>query len=600
MQGMIPQTVSPDTSIPMETWLDMLHAIFPPQGVMVVGAGMGSSLWIQWLHNRGIESVTLIEGDQQQFACLQNRQADNSSWMLQQAVVAGSDHQTVFYQASHASENGLLAPETLQSLWPNLTTVKHTAVSSATTLDSLHAASGKPNNWLVLDCLPAADLLQGGAALLPVLDVVIARVTTCPDSPAEASLAAVSAQLKQAGLHQVCCQPERHPDLSSAWFVRNAIALRETSQHLQQETIQLQHALQRLQSTQETERHAMKRQAAADQRRIDELQIQIAQLSQQTETLRHEKQAAQQQYQALSTSLNAALLDTAARLQSLDERQRHFHDGLVQLGVDIGQLGQTVAATQTAPIITPRDIVMLIPSCKKNADKAAAIRKTWGRDALNSGFQCYFLIGDPELAAPKLNGDTLHLPCRDDYESLLFKLALAYQYICENDAVFKFIFKIDDDCYLNVGAFIHNILPQLKNNDYLAGAVHPKGAKFNNQWHFGKCHDDKFEKAYAFDQAMQSFAKGGYGYFLSKQAAQIIASHASDFRAELEQFVYDFEDMRVSRVLAKHHIVPLQLANYTVAKIENHHICRPLLVFDIQNGESIKAIHNEYTTIPLQ
>ncbi|VEB40365.1 Uncharacterised protein [Chromobacterium violaceum] len=93
----------------METWLDMLHTIFPPQGVMVVGAGMGSSLWIQWLHNRGIESVTLIEGDQQQFARLQNRQANNSSWMLKQAVVAGSNHQTVFYQASHASENGLLA-----------------------------------------------------------------------------------------------------------------------------------------------------------------------------------------------------------------------------------------------------------------------------------------------------------------------------------------------------------------------------------------------------------------------------------------------------------------------------------------------------------
>ncbi|MEN7432745.1 hypothetical protein VA599_18510 [Chromobacterium sp. TRC.1.1.SA] len=595
MRSMIPQTVSPDTIFPMETWLDMLRAIFPPQGVMVVGAGMGSSPWVQWLHNRGIESVTLIEGDQQQFACLQHRQAGNSSWMLQQAVVAGADHQTVFYQASHASENGLLAPETLQSLWPNLTTVKHTAVSSATTLDSLHAASGKPNNWLVLDCLPAADLLQGGNTLLPVLDVVIARVTTRPDGPVEASLAALSAQLGQAGLHQVCCQPERHPDLASAWFVRSSIALRETSQHQQQEITRLQHALQHSQSTQETEHHAMKRQAAADQSQIDELQIQITQLSQQTETLRHEKQAAQLQYQALSASLNTALQDTVTRLQSLDERQRHFHDGLVQLGADIGQLGQTVAATQTVPIITPRDIVMLIPSCKKNSDKAAAIRKTWGRDALNSGFQCYFLIGDPELAAPKLNGDTLHLPCRDDYESLLLKLTLAYQYICENDAVFKFIFKIDDDCYLNVDAFTCNILPQLKSNDYMGGAVHPKGAKFNNQWHFGKCHDEKFEKAYAFDQAMQSFAKGGYGYFLSKQAAQIIASHVSDFRAELEQFVYGFEDMRVSSILAKHHIVPLQLANYTVAKIESYRISRPLLVFDIQDGESIKAIHNEST-----
>ncbi|RBB92229.1 hypothetical protein C3E97_033965, partial [Pseudomonas sp. MWU12-2115] len=89
------------------------------------------------------------------------------------------------------------------------------------------------------------------------------------------------------------------------------------------------------------------------------------------------------------------------------------------------------------------------------------------------------------------------------------------------------------------------------------------------------------------------FAKGGYGYFLSKQAAQIIASHASDFRAELEQFIYDFEDMRVSRVLAKHHIVPLQLANYTVAKIESYRISRPLLVFDIQDVESIKTIHGE-------
>ena len=72
------------------------------------------------------------------------------------------------------------------------------------------------------------------------------------------------------------------------------------------------------------------------------------------------------------------------------------------------------------------------------------------------------------------------------------------------------VYKIDDDCYPNLEAIRDQVLPQLSEVLYAGGATHRKGVMMNNEWHFGKCSDPRFDKPYRFATAPFEFAKGVY------------------------------------------------------------------------------------------
>jgi glycosyltransferase involved in cell wall biosynthesis len=243
--------------------------------------------------------------------------------------------------------------------------------------------------------------------------------------------------------------------------------------------------------------------------------------------------------------------------------------------------------------ISSKDIFVLIISCQKYVDKADAIRQTWAQDLRRHGYRYLFLMGDPTLKEAKIDGDNLIVACRDDYESLILKLFLAYDYLAQVEQ-FDYIYKIDDDCILNVNDLTNGIIPQLPGNQYIGGATHPKGAPMNNKWHFDKCSSVEYNKPYPFEKAPFEFAKGGYGYFLRKDILKVLQKEIYKTKMDINNFVYYFEDVRISELLGVFNIYVKKLNNYSCVRFsEDLEKSKATLIFDCPNKQAILSKYNQ-------
>ena len=271
--------------LPMPTWLDVLRAALPVRGVLLVGAGMGSGPWVQWLRDRHVSPVHLVEGDPRQYQHLSRSLPSIDGWTSWRDVVAANTDPAIFYRASNPSESGLIQPEALRAFWPHLDTEHSTVADPAITLDSLDAVTNSAINWLILDCLPASELLQGGRQLLTKIDVALVRVVLSQgDTLKTARHDAVDDVLRAAGL--TCChvQAERNPALAHVLYVRDAghqtrsvqERLRQANDLLAQKNHTLEERSQELEHVQAL--LAQERQAAAKhQKEVAELAANHAQ-----------------------------------------------------------------------------------------------------------------------------------------------------------------------------------------------------------------------------------------------------------------------------------------------------------------------------------
>lgn len=230
-------------SLPATAWLEVLSAVLPATGVLVVGAGTGNGSWVQWLHRSLVRPVLLVEGDKNQFKFLQHCCPQEEGWLLRRDIVVGNHDEQTFHQTSNSQENSLVPPEKMRTFWPNLQCITVEVVVTGVTLDSLLEESDMPVNWLILDCLPASSLLQGGSLWLYKLDVAIIRVIMVDDLPS-ASLKIVDAVLSEAGMHLTHLLPERHPGLAYAIYTRGVAGQNAALELYEAKNGQLQKTLQ--------------------------------------------------------------------------------------------------------------------------------------------------------------------------------------------------------------------------------------------------------------------------------------------------------------------------------------------------------------------
>lgn len=201
--------------------LEFLWDFMPPSHVTLVGAGNGKGAWAQWLNTQAAP-MTLVEADEQRFATLQSVQASGSfaHASLLHAVVAVEAGEATFHSYNLAEESGLLPIEDVLQLWPNVHTLQANELH-ATTLAELISPQ-HANQWLVLDCLPAAALMQKVTPALAHVDVVVARVLRA-ENKAYQILGADLAEL--VGLlpdfSQLALQPSLHPDIAYVLLVRD-------------------------------------------------------------------------------------------------------------------------------------------------------------------------------------------------------------------------------------------------------------------------------------------------------------------------------------------------------------------------------------------
>lgn len=181
------------------------------------------------------------------------------------------------------------------------------------------------------------------------------------------------------------------------------------------------------------------------------------------------------------------------------------------------------------------NLAICVKSCHKHLDEGyhEAIRNTWARDLKALGVETYFFVGqDPSQQdtrrCRRYVSNEVVVDCRDDYESLPAKTRRICQWVMGK--TFERIFLCDTDTYINARAFL---MSDFKWYDYA-------GWFKNNQLPSGPPFKYQDERGNVYSEC-RAWASGGWGYFLSRRAADVIAATPPTYWAE---------DLQVGQTLA--------------------------------------------------
>lgn len=336
----------------LNTVRQVFALLFPMQDTIVIGGGRGQGLD----GFRAATSLLVVDARAECVEGLQRQLSDWSNCTAVQAVVGGQSGAAAFHLATNAEESGLIPPETLQSLWRNLTTRSVEAADTLTVVDLLarvDPVSGYRCNWLVVDCLPALPVLEGAGRLVDDLEVLELRCVRDETVAAEhgSSLAAITQWLKARGFRLALEIEETHPQLCKAVFCRDVRVLEKTIAQLQanhdeglrslaMESRGKEDALARcssleVENTKLREAHAAGAKAHHEQEKA---------LTAERDGLAQEKQALTVLRDGLTKSLKAEAQAKADALSSLEARQKQLEDCLKQLQAlkDEAQLSKAI------------------------------------------------------------------------------------------------------------------------------------------------------------------------------------------------------------------------------------------------------------------
>ena len=187
--------------------------------------------------------------------------------------------------------------------------------------------------------------------------------------------------------------------------------------------------------------------------------------------------------------------------------------------------------------------IIAIITHKANADKVAAIQKTWLSKPLPLDYLVMFVHGNDGGFVPRLEGNRLYLPAKESWENLPNKMYDLYQY-CDKNFEFDYLFKIDDDVYFRpkwLTAYPWQIV------DY-AGIMGRSLVHEQSGSEDGNIHKHGLQNRYS-GKYPACFAMGSF-YVLSHKVVRAIASKR---REELEdcQMSMGYEDFMVSKIVAE-------------------------------------------------
>jgi hypothetical protein len=189
-------------------------------------------------------------------------------------------------------------------------------------------------------------------------------------------------------------------------------------------------------------------------------------------------------------------------------------------------------------------IICGVYTCEKYRNRVQAVQDTWLKP-FREKYYTVFVESDEGKDA-RVEGNTLYLNCPEGYEYLAVKTYHFVKY-CLKHFEFDYVFKVDDDTYINITAFEKFS----KTGDYIGCFVPVIGSNIDRTWHFGKFLNSSLEKPYA-GPFIAKWAAGGDGYFLSRKAAKIFVDKATEVvNSELvEPASCGWEDKMVGDILA--------------------------------------------------
>lgn len=103
------------------------------------------------------------------------------------------------------------------------------------------------------------------------------------------------------------------------------------------------------------------------------------------------------------------------------------------------------------------NILVGICSCQRMKEKRSAVRETWMKHSVE-GIECVFFVGGKD-GLEEERGDTVMLDAADGYDDLPGKVRAFFRHALENYD-FEWLFKCDDDTYLDLGRLSSLIDPE--------------------------------------------------------------------------------------------------------------------------------------------
>ncbi len=265
----------------ISSWLHFLDVLMPANGVTLVGAGAGQGEWVKLLYTWKTSNVILFEADETKYRHLSGADHLREDWQTRHQLVAEKSKDTLFYFASNSAENGILKPESLRSLWPNIETLKEKTYS-AITLAGLKKELERSFNWLIVDCLPGLPIIKGAGDTLDDLNVVVVRMLlmkeVLPEGPAHQS--ELDKFMAAQGFRCLSVESERHPAIGYGLYIRDMEAVVERFSG-QNKLLQMDQArAENLVAERTRELKAADKTKVEQARCIDELKSQVEQLNQ--------------------------------------------------------------------------------------------------------------------------------------------------------------------------------------------------------------------------------------------------------------------------------------------------------------------------------
>ncbi|MCC0048125.1 MAG: hypothetical protein H6882_03005 [Rhodobiaceae bacterium] len=205
--------------------LDCLCDLYPPDCLLHVGAGLGERL--RTLASWSVKSAILIEADPGRLSRLETAIADMPGCVARNGLVGERVGEAAFFTASNNNESSLIKPERLSRVWRNLTTIneqERTTTTIEKLLDGEESQKAEAVNWVIIDCLPALDILKGAGSHVENWDVVMARVVldeSLARTNPELGRTSLEAFMAERNFRSLGHEPERNPGFGLLVFVRD-------------------------------------------------------------------------------------------------------------------------------------------------------------------------------------------------------------------------------------------------------------------------------------------------------------------------------------------------------------------------------------------
>ncbi len=242
--ALLPSMTTNEVQLSLTSSLAIFAEMFPVNGLFHIGAGAtGSTALYEAI---GAQNLFLIEARPDLVDMLSLRFENLPNAHVRQAVLAKEGGEMSFHVASLGVESSTLPVCAMSPFWKNIATVEEFDVT-ATTLSAfvqnaqdIRKATSRAN-WLLVDCFPSLDILQGAEDLLhDEIEVVVVRTIAHEAVNGNLKLMQSDEQgvheyLGGAGFRRVSEFSERHPHIKLLVFARDYKQRAEASSKLEKQ-----------------------------------------------------------------------------------------------------------------------------------------------------------------------------------------------------------------------------------------------------------------------------------------------------------------------------------------------------------------------------